>query len=482
MAGVRWPVIRWIVRRLALREGPASRPLRRATAGVSVAAAASAVTLLLGYSPLWLVTLFGVSSLLTLAGGVLMVVPPAMGVTVIGVALACASLTTALSVTTGFRREVLGSVARINGHVLLSKYGLDFFEYPAVAQRWRQDARIRAASPFAYSMAAVVGPVSDPRHPASIVHADQEGLQPPSIAVGKGIDPALAQELLGLDELLQRGDLAALRPGDALHTPGIVLGSGLAKRIGVNVGDMVRVVVPAELETQSNDPHRPPRWANFELLDILHSGTSELDRNFALMHLSAAQAVFFQEARVTGIEFQLHDPDDAPAVAEDMRTQMGFPYRVSTWKESNAALLVTLEQIRLTLMLILGLMVLVSSSSLIASLLLVIRRKKRDIAVLQALGADRSLVFWTFEVMGVAMGLAGATLGALLGLLYCAVIAQHRFPLGATVYPVDHLPVLISWGDTLGPVVVAVAICAAASGPVAALASRVVILDGLRGA
>src|SRR5690606_32911148 len=118
-------------------------------------------------------------------------------------------------VTTGFRREVLGSVARINGHVLLSKYGLDFFEYPAVGERWRLDPRVRAASPFAYSMAAIVGPVFDARHPESVVHADQEGLQPPSIAVGKGIDPELAQELLGFRELLQRGDLQALRPGDA---------------------------------------------------------------------------------------------------------------------------------------------------------------------------------------------------------------------------------------------------------------------------
>lgn len=479
MLGRRLALVGLVIQRLALREECVPRTTR-IVARLSLATTlAMAVALLAGWSPLWFVAAFGLATLVALPMVVLTYVPPAMGVTIVGIALSCASLTTALSVTTGFRQEVLGAVGRINGHVLLTKYGLDFAEYPAVIARLRDDPRVRAASPFAYAMAAVVGPVSDSRHPASLEHAGR-ATEPPSIVVGKGIDPEAAARLEGFRELLERGDVSVLRPGDAAHTPGIVLGSGLAARLGVEIGEIVRVVVPAELDSQETDAHRPPRWANFQLLDILHSGSSELDRNFALMHLSAAQAVFFQEGRVTGIEFQLFDPEDADDVAESMRATLGFPYRLSTWKESNAAMLATLEQIRITLMVVLGLMVVVASASLVATLLLVIRRKRHDIAVLQTLGADRSLIFWTFEALGIVVGGAGSLLGASLGLFYCGVLMRHKFPLGADVYPVDHLPVVMSVGDTLGPMLAAVAICAAASGPVAALASRVIVLDALR--
>lgn len=469
-----------VLRRLGLREVPAAPGVRVcAWASATVAVAClGAIAVQLG--PPWLVGVFGVASLVALGSGVLVVLPPAMAVTVVGIALSCASLVTALSVTDGFRREMLGAIARINGHVLLTKYGLDFFEYEALARQWTADPRVRAASPFAYSMAAIVGPVSDPRHPAA--SREEAGLQPPSVVVAKGVDPAAAAELAGFRELLARGDLAVLRPGDGRHAPGIVLGEGLAARVGVAPGDLVRVVVPAELESQSDDPHRPPRWANFEVLDVLRSGTSELDRNFALMHLSAAQAVFFQEGRVTGIEFQLVDPDEAADVASDMQARLGFPYRTSTWQQTNAALLVTIEQVRLTLMAVLGLMVVVSTASLVSTLLLVVRRKRGDIAVLQTLGADGGLVFWLFESLGVAAGLAGALLGIALGLLWCAGVALLRFPLGTDVYPVDHLPVWIDAGDTFGPAAVAVSLCALVSGPVAMLASRVGVLEALRDA
>jgi lipoprotein-releasing system permease protein len=291
--------------------------------------------------------------------------------------------------------------------------------------------------------------------------------------IGKGLDPARAVHLSGLAAALGRGDLSALEPADSHHPPGIVLGKALAHDLGVHLGDRVRVVVPAELDGMARSSREPPRHAVFKLEDLIDTGIAEFDRNLALVHLSAAQALFFQQDRVTGVEFELVDPDLADDVANDLAMRLPALYRVSTWREANSSMLIMLEQMRVVLMLVLGLMVLVGAASLIASLLLIVRRKQRDIAVLLAIGCDHRGVFWVFESVGLFAGAVGSLAGIALGAIYCGAVATYRFPLALDVYPVDHLPVAVQLADVVMPVVAALGLCAAASGPVALLATRV---------
>jgi len=451
-----------VVRRIVLRDEPAPRTVRWVAASATAAAIVSGGAALWSGSSWFAVGVFAATTWVAVAATVLAWVPTAIAVSIVGVALACACLATALSVTEGFRSEILGSAARIHGHVLLSKYGLDFFEYDGLARRLREDPRIVAASPFAYSMGALVGE------------------RDPVIVLGKGLDPEFAGEVAGLSSLFEGGDVGALRPGDTGHLPGLVVGSGVMRRLGLELGDEARIVVPAELESGNYDVNRPPRWATFQVLDVVHTGTSELDASLVLMHLTAAQAVFFREGRVSGIELQLTDPELADEIAQELQTELGFPYRLSTWKETNAPLLAGLQQARATLSVVLGLMILVSGSSLLATMLLLVRRKRGDIAVLRTLGADHRNVFWCFEALGVTLGAVGAGLGSFVAALSCAVLATQRFPLGADVFPVDHLPVALRLADAVGPALAAVGVCALATGPVAVQAARGAILDALR--
>ncbi|MGH1340059.1 MAG: ABC transporter permease [Nannocystales bacterium] len=468
MESPRLALIVMMARRLVLRSGaPPTKVLRWMWGTLAVTAVGTVAVLSGATHPLW-VAVVGAGSMAALIGVALRFFPTAMAVSVTGIALSCASLMTVLGVTTGFESEIVRSVARFNGHVLLTKYGLDFEEYGEVSDRILSDPRIQAASPFAFSMIAVVK-VTDP----------SEGNRGPSVVVGKGIDPRRAEHMDGLADAFVGHDLDALRPGGTLVTPGLVLGDALAREIDVSVGDKVRVVVPAEIDGAEGSFGREPRHAEFELTDLVHTGVSEIDRNMALMHLSAAQSLFFQEGRVTGIEFQLSDPRLATPVAADIESILGYPYRTSTWEQTNAPLLVSLRQVRIAIVVILGLMSVVAASSLVASLLLIVRRKRHDIGVMMAVGSGRALVFWVFESVGVVAGLGGAVLGLLLGALYCVVIGAYRYPLVGDVYPVDHMPVELGFLDAFAPAAVAVALCALASGPVAVQASKVRLLSAL---
>ena len=500
----RWALVRTVAARLAVRDRPARRGVRQMAWWSAAATAGSLAAILIGlHHPAVAFVLF-VASLLLLASGALVLFPPAMAVSVVGIALSCASLMTALGVTTGFTREISRAVARFNGHVLVTKYGLDFREYEDVAAQVMKDPRVVTASPFAFSMIAIVpetpdapamaAPMIEPqaavRAPASA--ADDDGAwdaalaapEPkaptdvlatydehgPAIVVGKGLDPARAAALSGLTAALGRGDLSALVAASTDRAPGIVLGHALARELGVGIGDRVRVVVPAELDGEAQSSRSPPRHAVFDVLDLIDTGIAEFDRNLALMHITAAQALFFREDRVTGIEF---DPDLAEDVSHDLAFVLPPIYRTSTWREANSAMLTMLEQIRIVLVCVLGLMVLVGAASLIASLLLIVRRKQRDIAILLTIGCDHRGVFWVFESVGLLAGGVGSIAGIALGSLYCFAVARYRFPLALDVYPVDHLPVAVQPADIIVPVIAALGLCALASGPVALLATRV---------
>lgn len=465
--------------RLLLRESSPSTGLRKVGAGGLVTTTVAGLWLLLGdpasggFGPA--AGLFVLGSLVTLAAAVLHYFHASLAICMVGVAMAGASLTTTLAVARGFEREITRQLTRINGHLLVTKYGLDFFEYPAVAKRVLADPRVLAASPFAYATVALVR--ENPEGEEAVAHEDTPR---PTVVIAKGLDPNWAAKMQGLPTLFDRGNLEGLRPGDTRHVPGIVLGHRVATRLGVEVGDRVRLVVPAEIDGASG-PDTPPRHASFEVLDRLRSGTAEIDDNLALVHLTAAQALFFREGRVTGIEFELADPAAVDRVVADLEDQLRAPYRMTTWKRTHGAFLVVLRQIRMALTLVLGLMVLVAASSVVTSLLLLVRRKRFEIGALAGLGADRRAVFWVFETVGVATGVIGALGGLVLGAAYGAVLAVVRMPLASDVYPIDHLPIAPGPVDALGPAVLAVALCALASGPVAARAAGIRPWLSLRG-
>lgn len=496
----RWALVGLVARRMLLREAPGRGARGRGAAGRIVLAVAAllvvggAAATLLGVRAIGPPLAAGVAALVLVGLLIARRLMPAVAVAVFGAGLGCAALVTVLGVTSGFERELVGRLSKVGGHVTLTEYGLDFDEYPQVVARWSGDPRVVGVSPFAFSTAAIV-PVRPEGETDRAEEAGPEGQgaedrptrtttrpirrNAPVIALVKGVDPALASRLPGTAAMARSGSLAGLRPGDVRYGPGIALGFRLAERVGVKVGDTVRLVVPSELDGTAAAMARPPRFAEFEVMDLLDSGVGDYDAALAMVHLSAAQALFFGEGRVSGVEFALREPEAAAGFAGEVARAMGEGFRATTWEQQSEGVLAGLRQIRAAVSLVLGLLEVVAATALIASLLLLVRRKRGEIAALMALGADRVAVFSIFEAIGVFAGGLGAAIGLGLGLFFGLLVAVFRYPLDPTVYPVDHLPFALGWLDLVGPSAAALVICALASGPVAVVASRLPVLQGL---
>ncbi len=402
-------------------------------------------------------------------------------VPVLGLGLGVSALMAVLAVASGFELELARSFARVHGHVLVTKYGLDFTEYGQLGPRIGENEHVVGISPFAWGVAAIV---ADPSSEASERLAPDGAQSVPTIVMLKGILPTRAQHIEGLRESLIGQNLSALRPADPGILPGIVVGESLAQRAGLRVGSQVSVVSPEVIRGSNlGDPMGRSRRARFEVTDLLRSGTSEIDDHLVLTHLSAAQSLLFGEARVTGIEFSLDDPRMAREFAETVEEEL-MPsdgrrlYRCSTWIEVSSSMQ-AVRHARAVIAVVLGLMVLVSSSSLAAALMLSVRQKRSEIAILMVLGCRRTTVFWLFEYVGLRLGVAGVFWGSALGAVLVWLLGSMNFPLDSGVFPIDHLPVALQPMDMIFPWVLALLTCGGVSGPVAHRASMRVPLEGL---
>lgn len=390
---------------------------------------------------------------------------------IVGVALSCGALITALMITTSFETALIRHMTRLHGHILLTKYGLDFRYDPTTHAHWRNDPRIQAVSPFAYSIAAI--------H----VVADSSALsEQPSTAIvmAKALDPQAVQAWNGLAAIFQSQTFNALRPGDVHHLPGIALGSSIAERLGTEVGDKVRLVIPEQLDGNPLAPPKPPRHASFEVLDRIQTGLEDIDDSLVMIHLSAGQALFFGQARLTGVEFQLVDPEQAEPIAAELEASLGANYRATPWQQQNIGTLAGIRQIKVAIIVLLTVFEVVAACTLIASLLFLIRKKQQKIAGLMVLGASRVEIFGLFETVGLLIGWLGICGGSLLAGLSYLFFQQGKWLLSMDVIPLVAMPIDVRWQDlglSLGSVL---GLCLLASGPIAIVASRLPLLTSLR--
>ncbi|PRQ07945.1 ABC transporter permease [Enhygromyxa salina] len=479
-----------VASRLILRQDTAPTWARRLAWASLAGLALTGLGLGVGWRGPGIVAGFWLAGFALLSAALIVHLRAMLVVAVLGLALGVASLFVVLGVGSGIEGLLVSSLARLNGHAMVSKYGLDFYEYEAVAEQLERDPRVRAASPFVFGVGAIVvvdssetgGETGGETESAS---AESDSDQSPVIVSIKGVDPQRLAGFSSTRELFAVGDFDSLRPAGPRTLPGIVLGTRLARRLGARPGSRVRLVVPASIR-QDEDPSESmdePSFGEFEVLGLLDTGFAEFDASFVLVHITAAQAVVFGQARASGIEMEFERArlGTALPIARELTVELNRPrtdqrllpwYRASSWGERSATLN-SIRQTKALLVLVLSLIVLVASGSLLGALLLMVRRERRHIGVLAALGAKPRQLFWVFESVGVGIGLAGSVLGLGLGALSLFALSMLRLELDADIYMIDHLPVAFVFADLLIPTGIAVLVCALVTGPIARGVSRI---------
>lgn len=299
--------------------------------------------------------------------------------------------------------------------------------------------------------------------------------------------PAEAEAALR-GETLENSDDATLRAEDAVvptdQLPGLLLGRTLATELGVGVGARVRIVSPLagyDRSITGGAMSVTPRSRELRVIGIFEAGFQEYDTQLVVTDLYEAQQFFDHGDAVDGVEIRLHNPDDAPELSRRLERELGGgAYHTMDWQELNHNLFTALEIQKVMLSLVIASIVFVAAFVVIATLIMIVLERKREIAILKAMGAHDAHVLLVFLAQGAFIGFVGTVIGVLVGGGVCLYLEHIRFPLDPHVYLIDHLPVRLSGSELSWTVVIAMVICVLATLVPSWWAARMVPAEGVR--
>jgi len=353
------------------------------------------------------------------------------GISILGVALGVAVLIVVLSVMNGFETELRTRILAMTSHASLEPFGEGLADWRAVRDRVEEDPEVRAVAPYTQGE-------------AMLLHREAV-----SGAIVRGILPAEERRVSGLADKMVEGGLEALVAGRW----NIVIGSALARELGVSVGDRIVLAISQGTVTPAGIA---PRVRRFTVAGIFEAGMYEFDRGLAFVHLDDAARLWRMGDRVSGLRLSLHDMFRAPEVARRSAERLEGGYYATDWTRQHVNFFRSIQMSKQMMFTILLLVVGVAAFNIVSTLVMVVKDKQGDIAILRTLGASPGGIMTVFMIQGTLIGLAGTLaglgLGAALALNVEQLVHSLEAALGTTflaadVYFISDLPAELRVGD-----------------------------------
>ncbi|MBP6834971.1 MAG: ABC transporter permease [Deltaproteobacteria bacterium] len=281
-------------------------------------------------------------------------------------------------------------------------------------------------------------------------------------------------------EVSREAETQGRRPEAQL--PGVIIGRTLARTLSLGLNDQVRIISPltgadAALVRQG----ATPRARDFRVVGIFDAGFDEYDSRLVYVDLWQAQRFFDQGDAVTGVEVKVRNIERARAIGRRIERSLGGgAYHTLDWESLNHNLFTALALQKLALSFVITIIIVIAAFNVIATLVMVVLERKREIAILKAMGAPDSAILRIFLAQGLAVGAIGTGVGLALGALNCWILTRYPFPLDAQVYLIRYVPVRPSAAEFVLTGAVAMLIAAVASFIPAWWASRLTPVEGLR--
>lgn len=221
-----------------------------------------------------------------------------------------------------------------------------------------------------------------------------------------GTVPERHRRITSIDTYVKEGSFGALAGGGS----NIVLGSGAAKNLGVRLGQYINV-------SSGSGAQRP-----FKVVGIISFGNEQADQAIAFAELSHVQTLTRNPGRVSDIAVALFDINKAAEKAGEWKS-IGTD-KVQDWQEAAKMFMEMIRVQDYTRYFITGAILIVAAFGIYNVLSIMINQKKREIAILRAIGYGPERILELVLYQGVLLGAAGGSLGLLLGYLLCRLIGS----------------------------------------------------------
>jgi lipoprotein-releasing system permease protein len=277
-----------------------------------------------------------------------------------------------------------------------------------------------------------------------------------------GIDPRTEARVSKLATQMREGEL-----GDLAKAPnGIVIGDGIAKKLGIKTGNTV-LLAAGDIQISAT------------VVGIFRTGMKQVDESNIYSLVRVAQVFIGESGLINQLKLRLRDPLVAQRVAGQVETQVG--YKSVSWQEANADLLGTFAVRDFIMLTVMAAMLLVSSFATYNIISTITYEKRHDIAIMKSIGMRENLVRRIFVLESAIIGAVGILLGWVLGFCLCYGLGRITVynPISGATVPLEMyyspMQYIVSGG-------ISIICCAGAAFFPARKATRVHPVEIIRGA
>ena len=353
---------------------------------------------------------------------------------ILGIILGVTALITVLSVMNGFVTELRDRILSMASHVVVSGFDGELQHWHSLAKKIEQhEPRVIGVAPFVQGEGMLTA-----------------GQQVKGVLV-RGVIPEEENKVSEVGKKMIAGQFSDLTAGNY----NIILGKGLARSLGVMIGDKVTLVTPQALSTPAGIL---PRLKRFTVSGVFEVGHNEYDTSLAIVNMEDAAKLYRMGDNVSGVRLKLDDLFAASQVSYDLGDFLHGAYWVTDWTRQHANFFRAVHLEKRMMFLILMIIVIVAAFNILSALVMVVTDKQSDIAILRTLGASPRSIMIIFMVQGTIIGIAGTLLGMLGGVSLALNVAtvvpviEHLFGvqfMPADVYYISDFPSELHWDDVL---------------------------------
>jgi lipoprotein-releasing system permease protein len=262
-------------------------------------------------------------------------------------------------------------------------------------------------------------------------------------------------------------------------TPSLLLGVNLRYTLGLMPGQTVEVISPMG----DIGPQGPmPKLRDFRVAGWLNAGLVDVDSHQIYAYLPEVQKFLGMTDQISEIRIRVASIDVARQVRDRLIQVMGPQVRVRDWQERNQSLFSALQLERIAMFLVLTINILLAAFSITSTLVMTLIERRREIAILSAMGAEPKSIHRIFVYQGLSAGIIGSILGVITGGSACWIVATMGLPLNTEeIYYISAIPVSVNVSDVLAIVSVALSVSLISTLYPAYYASKIKPLEGLKG-
>ncbi len=169
----------------------------------------------------------------------------------------------------------------------------------------------------------------------------------------------------------------------------------------------------------------------------------EFDNKYVITNLRfVKQQMNYAPDEFSALEISLSDQSQTNEVTESLQKMLGSNYNVQTKYQQNTSLYNSMRLEKWVIYAVLTLILILAAFNMISALTMLVLEKKKDISVLQSLGADRGLIKKIFLSEGLLLAITGSITGIFLAIIICAVQLKFKLiKLQGNSFLIDYFPV-----------------------------------------